>query len=475
MIYNLDDTICAQSTPPGRGGIHVLRVSGANSLKFVSQIAPNLPSSSEIETNKVYYGFIVDPTDDRVVDEVMVTYFQKGRSFTTEATVEIACHGNPLIVKEILTLLLQQGCRMAERGEFTYRAFKGGRLTLAQAEAVLSLIEANTSSSAAKSLELLSGDGLSSVKSVEEELIWVISRLEARIDFSTEDIEIEPDSEISDRLSRLADLLESSLSYYKRQNIRDQGLKTVILGPPNAGKSSLFNSLIGNDRSIVSAIPGTTRDYLSETIHLHGLPFQIVDTAGLRLEADEIERHGIAKVSDLAEIADLILVLVAADRTDFTFLDILKQIDFSKKLILVVNKVDLNPKFRQEDLRSLVLKSDRLSVFDSKALQKLVDSAVFISVKDQIGIDSLVSKMVSFVDSVESSEHLTILNLRHADIMSSTLREIKQGLQVLQEGLGDEFILSHLNRGLKSLVTLTSESNEEVIRDKIFKDFCLGK
>jgi tRNA modification GTPase len=462
MLFNLEDTICAQSTPSGRGGIHVIRVSGSKSIGILKLIFTGFRSLKNIESHKVYYGFIYDPKLEKNIDEVLVTYFQKGQSFTSEETIEISCHGNPLIVKSILSLLIQFGCRMADKGEFTYRAFKGGRLNLAQAEAVLSLIDSNHTSGVSKALELLNGDGVRSFKSIENDLIWCISQLEARIDFSTEDIEFESNSNISDKLLNISNKLNASLASFKNQSIFNKGIKTLILGPPNAGKSSLFNYLLGSDRSIVSAVAGTTRDYLSEFVSVNGLSFEIIDTAGIRLTHEDIERQGILKINELINISDLVLFVLSSEDINFDFLNLVNDSWKNKKVVLLINKVDLCP---DRSIDSIVLKDD-LFIDIPK---------IPISVVEDFGMDKLMNAITDLFINVDSSETLEIVSLRQSTAMESALAEVLEGINVLQSGLGDEYILSHLNRALKSILSISFIENDEIVRDRIFKDFCLGK
>lgn len=475
MIYNLEDTICAQSTPAGRGGIHVIRVSGQQSVQYVQKVCPQFANVKVPNSHQVYYGFIIDPASGNSVDEVLLTYFKKGRSFTSEDTVEISCHGNPLIVKEILALLISAGCRMAERGEFTYRAYKGGRLSLTQAEAILSLIESNTKKGISKSLDLLSGDSLSYLQTIEDQLIWIVSRLEARIDFSTEDIEIESNEIMASKFTSLISTLKSTLDNFNKQNIIEKGLKTVIVGPPNAGKSSLFNHLMGSDRSIVSHQPGTTRDFLTETIHIQGHPIQIIDTAGLRSAGGEIEKLGMQKVKDLVVLADLVIILMAADQLDFSFIAKLEGQLESKRVMFVVNKLDLNQTLNKSSLLELSSSQALEPFIKGLDLQTMFENSLFISIYNNIGLDLLTDQIVSQVESFENYDSFEVLNLRHAKAIDKALDEIRQAYSTFKEGLGDEFVLSHLNKALKLLVSIASENNDEIVRDRIFKDFCLGK
>lgn len=464
-LYNLEDTICAQSTPSGRGGIHVIRVSGPQCISSLKAIFPTFNTIKNIESHHVYYGFIVDPKTKEQIDEVLVTYFKALKSFTAEETVEISCHGNPVIVREILNLLISQGCRLAERGEFTYRAFKNGRISLPQAEAVLSLIDSNSSSSVSKSLSLLKGDSLLKLQDIQRDLTWVLSRLEARIDFSTEDIEVDSNSVILQRLKNVSSTIKFAVDNYKKQSILDRGIKTLIVGPPNAGKSSLFNLLVGSNRSIVSSVAGTTRDYISESLNIHGAQFELIDTAGIRLNPEEIELLGISKVNELIEIADFVLVLFSPDNIDFEFLKSLTPNLSSKPLLPILNKVDL---LTQDEISKI-----QSSFKDHELFSKLM----LLSVPNKLGLDLLLNKMASIVDYSDSKtkEVLEVVSLRQSQAMELALVEILQAEDVLMQDLGDEFVLSHLNRALKAILSMTYIENDEMIRDLIFKDFCLGK
>lgn len=459
MSYNLSDTICAQSTPAGRGGIHVVRVSGNLALEISKVVFSGFHQIENMESHRVYYGFILDPKNDSQVDEVLVTYFKAGKSFSTEETVEISCHGNPVIVKKIIEIYCSKGCRLAERGEFSYRAFKGGRLNVDQAESLLSLIESNNEAGIAKSLKLLNGDVRKTLKFVEDELIWIVSRLEAKIDFSSEDIEIVSDKIIDQKISWIIDILRGSINKYASQTLIDKGIKTIILGPPNAGKSSLFNLLVDDDRSIVSEVEGTTRDYVSELAHINGKAFEMIDTAGLRITNEDIESQGISKVNDLISGADLILILVSACTLDLEFLKLITDNWRSKRVLFCLNKIDL-------------LNCDKLS-----AILEEYDSYSFIpvSVYNRLGIEVLESKMSASFDTVEIENTIELVSLRQKENLSSALSELEQASAAHSKSLGDEFTLSHLNTCLKTILSLFHIDNDELIRDKIFKDFCLGK
>lgn len=456
-MYNLEDTICAQSTPQGRGGLHVIRVSGSQALRCVKSLFSGFPQT--VLPNYVYYGKIKDSSQHRILDEVLVTFFEKGRSFTAEETVEISCHGNPVIVREILSLLVHAGCRLADRGEFTYRAYKNGRLDLAQAESVLMLIEANSSAFIDKALRQLDGQFSSFLLNVEEKLVWSIARLEAMIDFSTEDIEIESKQNILGKISEALKLLDPLVRNFETRHLIDKGIKTLIFGPPNVGKSSLLNEFLGRKRAIVSEVAGTTRDFLSETTIIGDKAFEMVDTAGLRTTNNHIETEGIEMAKGQVEVADLILVLL--DYENYKFLDQFLEFTKNKRTLVLLNKSELLNEAQKQEVREH---------FQSYAVPYF-----FISIFTKSGLQELAMAMSELFDISESESSLEVVSVRQRGLLEKVKNELEQGYQTFDEGHSEEFVLSHLNSALKDLLQLRFIEDEETVRDKIFKDFCLGK
>ena len=363
---------------PGEVGLHLIRVSGAKSLYHVRQIFNGFPKTG-VESHRVYYGQI--QSSHHLIDEVLVCYFEKGRSFTGDETVEISCHGNPVIVDQILDSLRQLDCRLAERGEFTYRAYKNKRIDLAQAESILSLIHANSQSAASRALKVLTGQLKGPIDKAMDLLVWCLSRLEANIDFGAEDIEVEPIENIEIKLMDLQKSLMSLIQNFEKNKTLDEGVATLIIGPPNAGKSSLLNALLGFNRSIVTDRPGTTRDFISESICLSGILLKLIDTAGLRTTNDFIENLGIQKSLELTKEADLILFII--DGSESESLEAAFEMASDKiqgrNLILIINKVDL--------LNSKQINRMKQSLSWAKHL-------VFISLKDNKGLDQLINQIV---------------------------------------------------------------------------------
>lgn len=457
--YCLEDTICAQSTPVGRGGLHVLRVSGNKAFETTRMIFTGYTKKDRPLSHHVQYGFIFNPQTQEKIDEVLVTFFERGKSYTGEETIEISCHGNPLIAARILDLLVQKGCRPADRGEFTYRAYKNKKLDLSQAEAVLSLIESKNPAFISRSLRLLSGSFSRDIKKAKEDILWAVSRLEARIDFSTEDIEIAKDNEILRKIQKAIDYLEPLIKNFESQNVLAQGVKTPIVGPPNVGKSCLFNALLGHHRSIVSEIIGTTRDYISEFINIKDVSFELIDTAGLREASDEIEKEGIDKVFKLIQESDLVLF-----QTDFEQFEALttylNQVS-NKKRIVIVNKVDERT---EKDIQKIK------TYFSS-----FVTDIFFVSAQTGQGLKELEDKMVELFSLSKETSSAEVISMRQKQVIAHVLECFQKGFTILSSGESEEFILSYLNEGLKELLSLSFIEDDEIVRDKIFSEFCLGK
>ncbi len=333
------DTICAISTAPGVGGIAVLRVSGEKAFSVVKSICAFLPGNPE--SHRVYYGFLNTFEANENIDEVLVTYFKKGRSFTGEETLEISCHGGEYLSQKILNELRKSGARLAEKGEFTYRAFMQGNLDLVQAESVLALIESQSKESANLALRQLKGELSDVFSQLEEDLLWTAANLEANIDYASEDIVVATQDVIDSRLQKVKRTISEMLFSYEKGRIAREGLQVALAGKPNVGKSSLLNLLIEQDRAIVTDQPGTTRDTVEAKIRIGGTTVNLVDTAGLRETSDIIEQAGIDKANIAHKESDLVIFLIDLSkplcREEVESLNGLK----NKNLIIALNKLDI--------------------------------------------------------------------------------------------------------------------------------------
>ena len=458
-----EDTICALSTPPGTGGIAVIRVSGARSLTISRQLCSFVPL--EPESHRLYFGTLRS-LDDGDVDQVLAAYFADGRSFTGEQTVEISCHGGPVIAATVLKELVRAGCRMARNGEFTYRAFMNGKLDLVQAESVLSLIESQTRRSAKAALRQLEGHLSAELHRIEDDLLWILAHLEASIDFSTEDIEVVHPQILIDRSEALIGFVERLLGTYAQGRILKEGLQVAIVGRPNAGKSSLLNSLVKEERAIVTPIAGTTRDLVEGTVSVDGIPVTFVDTAGLRETEDVIERIGIERTRKAMDRADLVFHVVDASAVDLA--TCLRELPSQASEIdyVVLNKLDLvGSKGAIENVRS------GLARFESRIFE--------VSAVKGTGLDAIETAVSHLVKDLGSEASNVVTQARHQELLQKIHSCLGSAVRLMTEGNKEvsspEFIAFELQEAIHAIHDLLGKRFNEQVIDRIFKEFCLGK
>lgn len=512
------DTICSVSTPNGIGGISVIRISGSESLKIVSKLMKNPPKL--IESHRVFLVNLIDFSTKSIIDEVCITPFLNKRSFTGEEVVEISCHGSPVICQQILNQLCFFGARLAERGEFTYRAFINGRIDLVQAESVLSVIHSKTELSSQLALRQLKGELSQKIKSIEDQILWCLAHIEASIDFSAEDIEIIQDKVLLDRLSVIEEQMALLISSFKTGRMISDGVQLTLSGKPNTGKSSLMNLFLQNDRSIVSPIAGTTRDVIKDEFVYEGIRFILADTAGIRSKTDDvIEQIGIQRAINEQNEAQVNLLLVDffEDRNNFDIsqFDFLKGMDLTSTF-LILNKADLL--FSHRDLKALLQKwfslitSDEFknqptnvlrqvkNEFGNKELNGFFDSLLqFITANfESISEDDLIKWMLTHIllcSSLDSQTRSYILDKVRAlwvssqnqieNISVSSSRQLgdlikAHGLliktkEAIASSIGHEYIAFDLKDSLLAVQNILGIVYDDQILDKVFKEFCLGK
>jgi tRNA modification GTPase len=447
---NLDDTIVAIATPPGRGGIGVVRFAGPDARKIA---APMLRLKHAIEPGRSIFGELTDPSGTRI-DEVVVTYFTKPHSYTTDDIVEIAAHGSPVVLNHMVEMALSSGARLAEPGEFTMRAFLNGRIDLTQAEAVRDLIESQTLFQAKVAAQQLDGALSHRLQPIKQQLVELIARLEAGIDFAEDDVSVMPATQILEQIAAIRMPLEklAASSYYG--NLVHQGLTLAIVGRPNVGKSSLFNRLVERERAIVTATPGTTRDLVTETVAIGGIPVRLVDTAGIRLALDEAESIGIRK--SMEALADADLVLIVLDGTQPINEEdraLLAQVE-SRAAIVVRNKVDLSP-----------ANSDEVSA-----------AIVFTSATTSEGIPELRNAILRHLgtEAVRSEPGL-LTNLRHQSLVTASLAGLNSAEGAVRSSIPHEMLLLDLYSSLRPLDEITGATSTDDILNLIFSTFCIGK
>ena len=456
------DSIVALSTPPGRGGIGVIRVSGSDALTTLRCMTGD-DSRDGPEPNYMTLRAIVDPLNGETLDQALVCFFKAPHSFTGEDVVEFHCHGSPVLLRRILDTILRLHVRLASPGEFSLRAVMNGRMQLTQAEAIRDLIDAQTDAAAQQATRQLGGEISYRLQPAKDQLLQIIVRLESSLEFVEDDLPQVEQREIETALATLRLDLDNLADTFVRGRLLHEGLKVALVGRPNAGKSSLFNRLLGHERAIVTEVPGTTRDTVSESIGWDGIPITLIDTAGMRATIDQVETLGVERTRRAAADADLIVIVVDGSQPlseeDQVVLDEVA----SKRLVVAVNKSDL-PNFSSDQVEEELRGGERQA------------SAVAVSALTQDGIPQLRAAMLKpFVNGNGAAEGLMITNARHHDLLLRTIDAIASAEGLIHERASEEIILVGLHNALKSLGEITGETTTEEILGQIFSTFCIGK
>lgn len=463
---NPTDTIAAISTPLGESGIGIVRLSGKDALSIVDKIFVSRSGKkvSSLKTYTMHYGFIVDPRKGmdlrktEIVDEVILTLMRAPRSYTKEDIVEINCHGGIVALRRVLELVLENGCRVAGPGEFTQRAFLNGRIDLAQAEAVIDIIRAKTGAALDLGLRQLRGVLSKEINKIRQGLLEIAVLIEANIDFPDEADKLDPKA-IRKNLEDINTGLERLLKTKAEARIMREGISVVICGKPNVGKSSLLNALLKQERSIVTSIPGTTRDTIEEIISIRGIPVRILDTAGILEPRDLVERKAVARSKEQIKSADLVLVLFdgskALSRDDFLLIKRLKK----KTGIAVINKIDLKQRIEKDRLLEEFRHVVQISARKCQNIPEL---------EEQIA-------GLFFNGNVSGSESALVGSLRHIEALKSAKNFVACALDSLDNRLSLEFIAQDVKEGLSCLDDLLGKRFSDSLLDKIFADFCIGK
>jgi tRNA modification GTPase trmE len=454
----LFDTIAAISTPRGEGGIGIIRISGDKSFEILDKIFNTKNPNRDLGFYKFNYGFIHD--NGKIVDEVMAVRMKAPKTYTCEDVVEINCHGGHLISEKVLELVLKNGARHAEQGEFTKRAFMNGRIDLSQAEAVMDIIQGKTEKSISLSLEQLRGDLRDKIGSFKKALLDVTAHVNVVLDYPEEGIDDPLPSNLRENLENVYAEADRLISSYDKGKKIKEGIKTVIAGKPNVGKSTLLNSLLKEERAIVTHIPGTTRDVIEEIINIKGIPLVLTDTAGIRKTEDIVENIGVEKSKKFIENADLVLLVLDASRElESEDREVIQEIqNNNKKTIVLLNKIDLERKIE----------------LDEFGLENIME----ISAKDNIGIEDMEERIYSYIveEKVEdSSEKLIITNIRHKTALEKTKDAIRNIFETIDAGMPMDLISVDLKEALDSLSEITGEISSEDILDHVFGNFCVGK
>ena len=457
----ITDTIAAISSAAGNSGIGIIRVSGDEAIEVVDKIfrpANKNKKLANVESHTVHYGHIMD--GDKTLVQVLVIVMKNPHSYTGEDTVEIDCHGGMLILKKVLDLVLKNGARTAEPGEFTKRAFLNGRIDLSQAEAVMDLINSKNDFALNSSIEQLKGGVSDAIKDIRKDIIYHIAFIESALD-DPEHISLDGyDEEITEMLNENINKISKLVNSFDNGRIMKEGIKTVILGKPNAGKSSLLNLMLGEDRAIVTDIEGTTRDTLEENINFNGLSLKIIDTAGIRDTEDLVERIGVNKAKEIAKEGDLIIYVVDGSRElDDNDREIIKLIN-DKQAIILVNKSDMDTVINIDELKK-----------DSNR------DVILFSAKNGEGMDQLEEEIrnMFYSGKVTYNDQVYITNARHKEALENALESLKQVKNSVDAGMPEDFYSIDLMDAYTDLGLIIGESVEDDLVNEIFSKFCMGK
>jgi tRNA modification GTPase len=444
------DTICAPATPQGTGALGIIRVSGKKAVDIVKKIFKG-KDLAKAQSHTLHYGYIID--NKEIIDEVLISVFLAPKTFTTENLIEISCHNSPYIIQKIIDLLLKNGAKLANAGEFTQRAFLNGRIDLSQAEAIADLIASENKAGHDVALKQMRGGITSELQKLREELINFAALIELELDFSEEDLEFANRKELNQLLSALHFQLSTLIKTFEYGNALKNGVPVAIIGKPNAGKSSLLNALLKENRAIVSDIPGTTRDTIEESITLNGLKFRFIDTAGLRQTSDRIENMGVERTKEKISEAKIVIHLYEKD------LDVLEGIQplLEGKIIFnLLSKNDIN----QQVINSNIENSNNFP----------------ISVKTGENLEKLKTELVKSLKENIDENALIITNLRHKIELENALKALTETENGLQQGLSGDLLAFHLRDALKHLGNITGEIEiDKDILGTIFGKFCIGK
>lgn len=457
----MENTIVAISTAMGNGGIGIVRMSGEKSFEILEKIFRPKNKDAFIKGYQIKYGNIVDPRNEEIIDEVLVSYFVSPKSYTTEDMCEINTHGGMVVEKRILELCLENGAEIASPGEFTKRAFLNGRIDLSQAEAIIDLINSKTIREARESINQLEGHLSSKIESIRQKMLDLMIAIDVNIDYPEYDEEeVTKNKSLNELKIILEELIKLENSFNTGKVLKD-GVITVILGKTNAGKSSLLNRILKEDRAIVSNIEGTTRDTIEEFVDIEGIPLKLIDTAGIRNSSNEIEQIGIQKSKKLANSADLIIAIFDItknlDEDDQELLEIIKD----KKCIILLNKIDILPE--NIDLEN------KLKLINKNILK--------ISAMENIGIQSLYDKIIELYSfNTESlSNDVLISNERHKNLIQKAKMEINEAINATENDMYIDIISIYITNAMNYLAEITGNNVTDDVIDEIFKKFCLGK
>ncbi len=462
-----DDTIAAISTPLGHGGIGIVRLSGSDSIRIADNIfrSPKKKKLRNFDSHRIIFGHIINPKNKEIIDEVLVSIMKSPNTYTREDVVEINCHGGSIPLRRILELALTNGARLAEPGEFTRKAFLNGRIDLAQAEAVLDIINSLTVESQKSAMSQLKGSLSNKIETIRNELIELTAFVEAYIDFPEEDLEPVSIKQMKKSAMKIRKSLLKLIEGSRYGIILREGVKTAIVGRPNVGKSSLLNAVLDQDRAIVTEVPGTTRDVIEEYLNIQGLPIKIMDTAGIRNVEDIAEQEAVKRSLRAIEDADLVLVIIdGSESLHDSDMELINNLSIPKT-IFVINKVDLPQKPLSFS-----------SILKNKGTVDLSHKTVKVSAKKRTGLDKLREKIVeTALHGKITSGIETVTNVRHVNALERAVSSLDSFIAGINEKFSPEFLSVDLREMLDAIGEIQGITTPEDILNRIFSNFCIGK
>lgn len=456
-------TIAAISTAPGIGGIGIVRMSGEECFKILDKIfkAKNPQEIEDIKGYTIKYGNIIDPTTNKTIDEVLVSYFKKPKSYTTENMCEISSHGGTIVVRKILEICLKNGAKLAEPGEFTKLAFLNGRIDLSQVESIIDIINAKTDKELKASMNQLEGNLSKSLANIKKQVVDLLVDIEASIDYPEYDVEEVTEEKARNKLEEIENAIEALYKTFENGKIVKEGIKLAIIGRPNSGKSSLLNAILNEDRAIVTEIEGTTRDTIEEFVSIKGIPFKIIDTAGIRDADNEVEKIGINKSKKVAEDSDLIIAMFdnskPLNKEDKEILEFIK----NRKAIILLNKIDLKES-NLENCKEVI-----------EANKKILK----ISLASESNLSDLYNELdIMFsLEQIIPDNEVMITNIRHKELIEEALCHLQEAKLSLESNMPVDIISINIKEVLQDLGKITGENVSEDVIKEIFSKFCLGK
>ncbi len=451
---NTSDTIAALATPSGVGAIGVIRISGPESIPIVNGLF-NGKNLEEVQTHTVHLGTIRD--NSTVIDEVLVMLFKGPHSYTKEDVIEISSHGSPYILQKVLMLLVSKGARLAKPGEFTQRAFINGRFDLAQAEAVADLIAAENASMQQTAMKQMRGGFSDEIKNLREQLVHFASMIELELDFAEEDVEFADRQGLIDLIVKIQSLIQSLISSFEYGNAIKNGIPTVIAGKPNAGKSTLLNALLNEEKAIVSDIPGTTRDFIEDQIHIDGIAFRFIDTAGIRETEDKVESIGVARTLEKMKEASLVLYLVDLENDSID--SIREQVE----------------ELRTSDVPFLVI-GNKSDIANSELVEWLngLEESILISAKKKENLEELRNRLKTFISTPAQSD-VIVTNARHLQSLQQTDEALNRVVEGINNQISNDLVAQDIRFALFHLGEITGEVTTDDLLENIFSKFCIGK